>query len=177
MIKVHFFFLGRLWLCEEDRVREENVDLLRYARVCSTRDHLEQRPRHLSRLLVSGHPHVWALNWQVHTRWSRSRPCATGGDANHLLFFTALRSPGPIRWKPTTSSWEVSTWLNSQRKLPKMLPTSSKSYAGEPFSFSFFISKVTLFIHVFFFCRDNPSERLGNLKNGVKDIQKHKYAC
>ncbi|KAF7649027.1 hypothetical protein LDENG_00148400 [Lucifuga dentata] len=23
-------------------------------------------------------------------------------------------------------------------------------------------------------CRDNPSERLGNLKNGVKDIQKHK---
>lgn len=26
-------------------------------------------------------------------------------------------------------------------------------------------------------CRDNPSERLGNLKNGVKDIQKHKWAC
>ncbi|XP_020316247.2 cGMP-dependent protein kinase 1 isoform X5 [Oncorhynchus kisutch] len=24
-------------------------------------------------------------------------------------------------------------------------------------------------------CRDNPSERLGNLKNGVKDIQKHKW--
>lgn len=23
--------------------------------------------------------------------------------------------------------------------------------------------------------RDTPSERLGNLKNGVKDIQKHKY--
>lgn len=27
---------------------------------------------------------------------------------------------------------------------------------------------------LFFCCRDNPSERLGNLKNGVKDIQKHK---
>ncbi|KAJ3606031.1 hypothetical protein NHX12_028074 [Muraenolepis orangiensis] len=24
-------------------------------------------------------------------------------------------------------------------------------------------------------CRDNPSERLGNQKNGVKDIQKHKW--
>ncbi|MEQ2274045.1 cGMP-dependent protein kinase 1, partial [Xenotaenia resolanae] len=24
-------------------------------------------------------------------------------------------------------------------------------------------------------CRDNPCERLGNLKNGVKDIQKHKW--
>ncbi|XP_062270085.1 cGMP-dependent protein kinase 1 isoform X2 [Platichthys flesus] len=24
-------------------------------------------------------------------------------------------------------------------------------------------------------CRDNPSERLGNLKNGVKDLQKHKW--
>nr|XP_020472336.1 cGMP-dependent protein kinase 1-like isoform X2 [Monopterus albus] len=24
-------------------------------------------------------------------------------------------------------------------------------------------------------CRDNPAERLGNLKNGVKDIQKHKW--
>uniref|UniRef100_A0A4W6CPF6 cGMP-dependent protein kinase n=1 Tax=Lates calcarifer TaxID=8187 RepID=A0A4W6CPF6_LATCA len=28
---------------------------------------------------------------------------------------------------------------------------------------------------LFFYCRDNPSERLGNLKNGVKDIQKHKW--
>lgn len=27
----------------------------------------------------------------------------------------------------------------------------------------------------YFLCRDNPSERLGNQKNGVKDIQKHKY--
>uniref|UniRef100_A0A3B3Z661 AGC-kinase C-terminal domain-containing protein n=1 Tax=Periophthalmus magnuspinnatus TaxID=409849 RepID=A0A3B3Z661_9GOBI len=24
-------------------------------------------------------------------------------------------------------------------------------------------------------CRDNPSERLGNQKNGIKDIQKHKW--
>lgn len=44
-------------------------------------------------------------------------------------------------------------------------------------SFIFFSSEVTLDIHLFLFCRDNPSERLGNLKNGVKDIQKHKYAC
>lgn len=28
-----------------------------------------------------------------------------------------------------------------------------------------------------FLLRDNPSERLGNQKNGVKDIQKHKYIC
>lgn len=28
--------------------------------------------------------------------------------------------------------------------------------------------------YYFFYFRDNPSERLGNLKNGVKDIQKHK---
>lgn len=41
----------------------------------------------------------------------------------------------------------------------------------------FFSSEVTLDINLFLFCRDNPSERLGNLKNGVKDIQKHKYAC
>ncbi|KAM9519360.1 cGMP-dependent protein kinase 1-like [Salvelinus alpinus] len=26
-----------------------------------------------------------------------------------------------------------------------------------------------------YLCRDNPSERVGNLKNGVKDIQKHKW--
>lgn len=41
-------------------------------------------------------------------------------------------------------------------------------------SFIFFISKIALFIQLYVFCRDNPSERLGNLKNGVKDIQKHK---
>ena len=25
------------------------------------------------------------------------------------------------------------------------------------------------------FCRDNPAERLGNQRNGIKDIQKHKW--
>lgn len=33
---------------------------------------------------------------------------------------------------------------------------------------------VLSFYFVDLFYRDNPSERLGNLKNGVKDIQKHK---
>lgn len=56
---------GGLWLCEEDWVWEEDVDLLWNAGVCSTRDHTEQRPRHLSWLLVSRNPHVWALDWQV----------------------------------------------------------------------------------------------------------------
>lgn len=30
-------------------------------------------------------------------------------------------------------------------------------------------------VSLFWLFRDNPSERLGNQKNGVKDIQKHKY--
>lgn len=66
-IFLSFFLLGGLWLCQEDWVWEEDVDLLRDAWVCSTRDHSEQGPRHLSWLLVSRNPHVWALNWQVHT--------------------------------------------------------------------------------------------------------------
>lgn len=39
---------------------------------------------------------------------------------------------------------------------------------------SLFLKLFALFKHLYVFCRDNPSERLGNLKNGVKDIQKHK---
>lgn len=35
----------------------------------------------------------------------------------------------------------------------------------------------SLMISEFFFLRDNPSERLGYQKNGLKDIQKHKYVC
>ncbi len=66
-IKIFFLPSGWLRLCQEDRVWEENVDLLWDAGVCSTRDHSEQGPRHLSWLLVSRNPHVWALNWQVHT--------------------------------------------------------------------------------------------------------------
>lgn len=34
--------------------------------------------------------------------------------------------------------------------------------------------KNRFFNNYYFIFRDNPSERLGNLKNGVKDIQKHK---
>jgi len=33
---------------------------------------------------------------------------------------------------------------------------------------------MTLLIY-FGSCRDNPSERLGNQRNGIKDIQKHKW--
>lgn len=97
--------------------------------------------------------------------------------AQCLLVSPALRFQVQIQWKPTMSSWEASTWSSFQRKSPRTLPISSRSSAGRGRCLShnsLFSSPGKVSNHS---CagRDNPSERLGNLKNGVKDIQKHKW--
>ena len=60
-----FVPVGGFRVCQEDRLWEEDVDLLRNAGIRSARDHPEQRPRHLSRLLVPGDPDVRAADRQV----------------------------------------------------------------------------------------------------------------
>lgn len=57
-----------------------------------------------------------------------------------------------------------------------MLPISLKSYAGMSITVKpiGFLLAVLVKADLSLLLRDTPSERLGNLKNGVKDIQKHK---
>lgn len=58
-----------------------------------------------------------------------------------------------------------------------MLPISLKSYAGMSITvkpIGFLLAVLGNADFSFLLLRDTPSERLGNLKNGVKDIQKHK---
>lgn len=59
------FCLGGLWLCEEDRRLQEDVDVLWNARVRRSRDHPQQGPRRVGRLLVPGNPDVRAADGQV----------------------------------------------------------------------------------------------------------------
>lgn len=94
-----------------------------------------------------------------------------------------LHFQAPTPWRPITSSWGASTWSSFPKRSPRVPPTSSNDCAGSPpppnvpiiqadGSFSKHHDAVCVFL-----LRDNPSERLGNQKNGVKDIQKHKYVC
>ena len=56
---------GRLWLRQEDRPGEENLDVLRDPGVCGPRGGHEQGPRLWGRLLVPGYTHLWAAHWNV----------------------------------------------------------------------------------------------------------------
>lgn len=190
VIKLEIFFLisGRLWLCKEDRLWEKNMDLLRDAGVCSTRDHLEQRPWHLGRLLVSRNPHVWTLNWQVHTGLVILEPFPANWRLNKKTrdmalkceSFVHLYSPpfsGPDPMKTYNIILRGIDMIEFPKKITKNAANLIKKLCRWAFLFhlfSLFLKLFALFIHLNVLCRDNPSERLGNLKNGVKDIQKHK---
>lgn len=94
-----------------------------------------------------------------------------------------LHFQAPTPWRPITSSWGASTWSSFPKRSPRAPPTSSNDCAGSPPSPNVPIvpadGSVFSKHHDYAACvsllRDNPSERLGNQKNGVKDIQKHKY--
>lgn len=163
------------------------MDLLWDAGVCSTRDHLEQRPRHLGRLLVSRNPHVWAVNWQVHTwlvilepfpaNWrlkKKTRVMVLKRESVVCFYSPPFSGPDPM--KTYNIILRGIDMIEFPKKITKNAANLIKKLCRCAFLFhlSSFLKLIAWFNHLYVFCRDNPSERLGNLKNGVKDIQKHK---
>lgn len=161
-----FFFPGRLWLRKKDRVWEENVDVLWDAGVRSTRNHLEQRPRHLSRLLVARNPHVWALNWQVQIyRAADSRTVPShawlemkGGNTPQMgIFFALLRSPpfsGPDPMKTYNIILRGIDMIEFPKKITKNAANLIKKLCRWAFLFhlsSLFWNLFPFFIHSFVF--------------------------
>lgn len=68
------------------------------------------------------------------------------------------RSLALTPWKLTTLSWRVSTWLNSQERLPGMLITSSRSYASKGKRFLFWNGLNPHTFFVFVLCVWNDQE-------------------
>ena len=78
-------------------------------------------------------------------------------------------SPHRIQWRFTTSSCEAST----KYTCPDTLPSNRHIFTGELNQMWFFTRNAVLIMKRF--CRENPAERLGYQKDGIKDIKKHKW--
>ena len=88
--------------------------------------------------------------------------------------------PAPTRWKHTTLFSRESRRLNFREEFTETPQTSSRSCAGYTKTrktiddLIFSNVRVILRIFVVFF-RENPQDRLGCGRGGLKDIQKHRW--
>lgn len=140
------------------------MDLLRDAGVCSTRDHLEQRPRHLGWLLVPRNPHVWAPNWQVHSGLVILEPFPANWRILKspvdvaLTSFAHFYSPpfsGPDPMKTYNIILRGIDMIEFPKKITKNAANLIKKLCRWAFVFhlSFSLKLFALFIHLYiFFC-------------------------
>lgn len=155
------------------------MDVLRDTRVCCSRDYPQQGSRCLSRLLVSRHPDVWAAYGQV-----RTHTCVhqnqTGEIVCYIVCLLCLQSS---LLRPRSNE---NLQYHSERHRHDWVPKEDHQERRQPHQETLQVGGAVpqtdsphLLVQTTETCvcvdRDNPSERLGNLKNGVKDIQKHKW--